>query len=136
MVKVLPWAEGQSGSTVDWDEYDLTQDDLPLYRKAKFINGEWLFPYDNYMVENVTIGKMAQTIENIVNPADWRLMSITSNGTGMVILAFTRRTVHKLAMPVKLTDIPPLPLHNVAEEDVAKWMQSPPPYPTDPRDNV
>ena len=42
--KVIPWAEGQSGATVDWDEYDLTQDDLPLYRKAKFINGEWLFP--------------------------------------------------------------------------------------------
>lgn len=119
--KVIPWAEGQSGATVNWDEYDIIPESVPLYKKAKFLDGKWLYPYDNYMTKQVTVGKLAETIEDTVNPTDWRLVSITPNGTGMVILIYSRRTIHELPIPHDISMLPPMAQHSVTDEAIEAW---------------
>lgn len=101
----VPWAEGQSGAEVDWSEYEIAAEYVRLYRKARFHNGEWLFPYVHYTNLNTTVGKIPADLERMVNEEDWKIVTIQPNGAGMQSVLLTRTTSHQLASPVKVQPI-------------------------------
>ena len=122
-VRTTAWTEGQSGATVNWDEYDLDTAAAKMYRRARYHEGEWLMPYFHYKTLNLPVARVAEALEQFVNDEDWKLLSIQSNGSGMQAITLTRTTMHPLGAPRLLQDLEPLAVDEEAmHESTDRWV--------------
>lgn len=117
----VAWGEGQSGAEVDWSGYEIPAEQVRLYQKARFHNGEWLFPYVHYTSLNATVGKIPADLERMVNEDDWKIVTIQPNGAGMQSVLLTRTTVHPLTFPVKVQPLE-VTLDDVPDNSAA-WVE-------------
>lgn len=101
----VTWGEGQSGAEIDWSDYEIPAQQVKLYQKARYHNGEWLFPYVHYTNLNTTVNKIPAELEHMVNEDDWKIITIQPNGAGMQSVLLSRTTVHPLVHPVKIKQL-------------------------------
>lgn len=99
----IEWSEGQSGDSVDWSQYKINPDIVHLYQRAKFIKGEWLYPYSNYNTINKPINKFNTELEDEINLKGWKLIHVGNNGHGFLTALLHKITVHSLPLPEKIS---------------------------------
>jgi hypothetical protein len=101
----VPWSEGQSGAEVDWTDYEVDADSVRFYRRARYHNGEWLFPYVHYRTITEPVSKLAERVEHLVNEEGYKILTVQPNGSGMLAAVLYSTTVHPLATPARVTKL-------------------------------
>ena len=105
--------EGQKGNTVNWSNYDIPLDHLPLYGRAVYMGGLWQFPL--VRCKAVTGGwgdsetSLAPRLERLINEESWRIHgNVISNGAGSGAALLTNIEWTPLPTPLPLgTDTKP-----------------------------
>lgn len=122
---VVSFSEGQSGADVDWDGYNLTEEQVRVYRRATYTSGHWVLPYANYMAVSKPVSQFAPEIEDLINSGiGWKVLTIHPHGSGMITAVLTCVTHHALATPLKISDVADASIAEVDETKLGEWVST------------